>query len=63
MRVGRSPLLSVLPTTSARSDMVPDTASVLRTGNQGNPFFVRDKFGKKFDMSGLCHVGIDTRIS
>ena len=34
-----------------------------RTSGQGreNPFFV--KLGKKFDTSGICHVGIDTRIS
>ena len=52
MRVGRS---SELPRTSGPA--WPENRDF------ENPFFVTDKLSKKFDTSGLCHVGIDTRIS
>ena len=50
MRVGRS---SELPRTPGPA--CPENR------DKENLFFV--KFGKKFDTSGSCHFGIDTRIS
>ena len=43
-----------------RSPELPRTSGPWEQGLE-NPFFV--KFSKKFDTSGICHVGIDTRIS